>query len=112
MRPLPSVQVPATVQTVLAAPIDRLPPSEKSLLQTASVMGKDVPFALLQAIADLPDEELRHGLMHLQAAEFLYETNLFPDLEYTFKHPLTHEVVYGSLLKERRRTRTWGRAAG
>jgi class 3 adenylate cyclase/tetratricopeptide (TPR) repeat protein len=103
MRPLLTVQVPATVQAVLAARIDRLPPSEKSLLQTASVIGKDVPFSLLQAIADVADEELRHGLMHLQAAEFLYETNLFPDLEYTFKHPLTHEVVYGSLLKERRR---------
>jgi class 3 adenylate cyclase/tetratricopeptide (TPR) repeat protein len=103
MRPLPTVQVPATVQAVLAARIDRLPPSEKSLLQTASVIGKDVPFSLLQAIADLAEEDLRHGLMHLQAAEFLYETNLFPDLEYTFKHPLTHEVVYGSLLKERRR---------
>ena len=103
MRPLPTVQVPATVQAVLAARIDRLPPSEKRLLQTASVIGKDVPFALLQAIANLPDDELRRGLIHLQAAEFLHETNLFPDLEYTFKHTLTHEVVYGSLLKERRR---------
>jgi class 3 adenylate cyclase/tetratricopeptide (TPR) repeat protein len=103
MRPLLTVQVPATVQAVLAARIDRLPPSEKSLLQTASVIGKDVPFSLLQAIAGLDDDELRQGLMHLQAAEFLYETNLFPDLEYTFKHMLTHEVVYGSLLKERRR---------
>ena len=62
-----------------------------------------MPFALLQAIADLPDEALRRGLDHLQAAEFLYETGLFPDLEYTFKHALTHEVTYGGLLQERRR---------
>ena len=80
-----------------------LPPEEKRLLQTAAVIGKDVPFALLQAIADEPDEELRRGLAHLQAAEFLYETSIFPDSEYTFKHALTHEVAYGSLLHERRR---------
>jgi class 3 adenylate cyclase/tetratricopeptide (TPR) repeat protein len=98
-----STQVPATVQAVLAARIDRLPLEEKQLLQSAAVIGKDVPFSLLQAITDLSDEELRRGLTHLQAAEFLYETSLFPDLEYTFKHALTHEVAYGSLLHERQR---------
>ena len=95
--------MPATVQAVLAARIDRLPPEDKRLLQTAAVIGKDVPFALLQAIAELPEDELRRGLARLQAAEFLYETSLFPELEYTFKHALTHEVAYGSLLQERRR---------
>ena len=95
--------MPATVQAVLAARIDRLPPEEKQLLQSAAVIGKDVPFSLLQAITELSDEELRRGLTHLQAAEFLYETSLFPDLEYTFKHALTHEVAYGSLLHERQR---------
>jgi tetratricopeptide (TPR) repeat protein len=66
-------------------------------------VGKDVPFGLLQAIADLPEADLRRGLMHLQAAEFLRETSLFPDLQYTFKHALTHQVAYASLLHERRR---------
>jgi class 3 adenylate cyclase/tetratricopeptide (TPR) repeat protein len=98
-----STQVPATVQAVLAARIDRLPLEEKQLLQTAAVIGKDVPFSLLQAITELSDEGLRRGLTRLQAAEFLYETSLFPDLEYTFKHALTHEVTYGSLLHERQR---------
>jgi tetratricopeptide (TPR) repeat protein len=98
-----STQVPATVQAVLAARIDRLPLTEKQLLQSAAVIGKDVPFSLLQAITELSAEELRRGLTHLQAAEFLYETSLFPDLEYTFKHALTHEVAYGSLLHERQR---------
>jgi class 3 adenylate cyclase/tetratricopeptide (TPR) repeat protein len=102
-KPLESMQVPATVHAVLAARIDRLPPEEKRLLQTAAVIGTEVPFALLQAIAELSKEELRRGLGHLQAAEFLYETSLFPELEYTFKHALTHEVAYGSLLQERRR---------
>ncbi|MBI3456775.1 MAG: AAA family ATPase [Candidatus Rokubacteria bacterium] len=102
-KALPTVQVPATVQALLAARIDRLPPDEKRLLQSASVIGKDVPFALLEAIAERPEPDLRRGLAHLQAAEFLYEVSLFHDLEYTFKHALTHEVAYGSLLQERRR---------
>ena len=95
--------MPATVQAVLAARIDRLPPEEKRLLQTAAVIGMEVPLPLLQAIAELPEEALHHGLAHLQAAEFLYETRLFPEPEYTFKHALTHEVAYRSLLQERRR---------
>jgi len=102
-QPLLAVQVPATVQSILAARIDRLPPDEKRLLQSASVIGKDVPLALLAAVAEGSEEELRQGLAHLQAAEFVYETRLFPDLEYTFKHALTHEVAYQSLLGDRRR---------
>ena len=102
-RPVEALQVPSTVQTILAARIDRLPTEVKQLLQAASVIGKDVPYALLTAIAEQSDEILRRGLAHLQEAEFLYETQLFPDLEYTFKHALTHEVTYGSLLQERRR---------
>ena len=100
---LPTVQVPATVQAVLAARIDRLPSDEKRLLQTAAVIGTVVPVPLLHAIAGLPEEVLQRGLAHLQSTEFLYETRLFPEREYTFKHALTHEVAYGSLLLERRR---------
>jgi class 3 adenylate cyclase/tetratricopeptide (TPR) repeat protein len=97
------LQVPATAQAILAARIDRLAPEDKRLLQAASVIGKDVPFTLLQSAAEGPEESLRRGLTHLQAAEFLYEARLFPDLEYTFKHALTHEVAYGSVLQDRRR---------
>jgi class 3 adenylate cyclase len=100
---LPSIQVPATVQAVLAARIDRLPPAEKHLLQAAAVIGKDVPAALLQATAAVPWEAVQRSLAHLQAAEFLYETRLFPELEYTFKHALTQEVAYNAVLLERRR---------
>ncbi|HSB81057.1 MAG TPA: adenylate/guanylate cyclase domain-containing protein [Candidatus Methylomirabilis sp.] len=103
-KPLPGVQVPATVQAVLAARIDRLPPEDKALLQTASVVGKDVPFVLLQGIAEQAEDELRVAIGRLQAAEFLYEARLFPDIEYSFKHALTHEVAYGSLLQDHRRT--------
>ena len=102
-KSLASLQVPATVQAVLAARIDRLPPEEKRLLQTAAVVGTEVPLPLLQAIADLPADALHRGLAHLQAAEFLYETHLFPTQAYAFKHALTHEVAYSSLLLERRR---------
>ena len=102
-RPIESLQVPATVQAVLAARIDRLPPEAKRFLQTAAVIGTEVPLALLQAIADLPEDALHRALAHLQTAEFLYETRLFPEHEYTFKHALTHEVAYNGLLLERRR---------
>ena len=98
-----SLQVPATVQAVLGARIDRLPAEEKRLLQTAAVIGTEVPLPLLQDIAELSEVALHRGLAHLQAAEFLYETRLFPEHEYTFKHALTYEVAYGSLLQERRR---------
>jgi predicted ATPase len=101
---LASIQVPATVQAVLAARIDRLPPEEKRLLQTAAVIGHEVPLPLLHAIADVLEADLHRGLVRLQAAEFLYETRLFPEREFLFKHALTHEVAYGSLLQERRRT--------
>ncbi|MGH7323180.1 MAG: ATP-binding protein [Candidatus Rokuibacteriota bacterium] len=102
-RPVETVQVPATVQAVLAARIDRLPLPVKHLLQEAAVVGKDVPFGLLEAIAERTPDELRGGLAQLQAAEFLYEASLFPELEYTFKHALTLEVAYQTLLRERRR---------
>jgi tetratricopeptide (TPR) repeat protein len=102
-QPLTSLRVPATVQAMLAARIDRLAPEEKRLLQTAAVIGHEVPLPLLQAIADIPEAALYRSLAQLQGAEFLYETRLFPEREYTFKHALTHEVAYGSLLQERRR---------
>jgi class 3 adenylate cyclase/pimeloyl-ACP methyl ester carboxylesterase len=100
---LSTIQVPATVQAVLGARIDRLPAEEKHLLQTAAVIGNDISLPLLQAIAELPTDTLHRGLAHLQAAEFLYETSLFPELAYTFKHALTRDVAYGGLLHERRR---------
>jgi predicted ATPase/class 3 adenylate cyclase len=97
------LEIPATIQAMLTARIDRLRPDDKRLLHAASVIGKEIPFALLEAIAGTPHDELRPSLARLQAADFLYETRLFPDLEYTFKHALTHDVAYQSLLKSSRR---------
>jgi predicted ATPase len=91
--------VPSTVQAVLAARIDLLPPEEKHLLQTAAVIGKEVPFALLQALTGQPEEVLRRGLRHLMAVEFLHETGLFPHHSFTFKDALTQEAAYQLLLK-------------
>jgi class 3 adenylate cyclase/tetratricopeptide (TPR) repeat protein len=102
-QPLDTWQVPPTVQALLAARIDRLLPEDKRLLQTAAVIGTDVPLPLLQAIAEVPEASLHRGLARLQTAEFLYETRLFPEREYTFKHALTHEVAYSSQLQTRRR---------
>ena len=100
---VPAIRVPATVQAVLAARVDRLMAADKRLLQMASVIGKDIPLVLLQAVAGLSEAELQGGLARLRSAELMYETSLFPEPEYTFKHALTHEVAYGSLLLERRR---------
>jgi class 3 adenylate cyclase/tetratricopeptide (TPR) repeat protein len=102
-RPFSSIEVPPTVQAVLAARIDALPAAEKRLLHEAAVIGHDAPFTLLQAISGLTEDALRGLLDNLQAAEFLYATQLFPDLQYTFKHSLTHDVTYRGVLHERRR---------
>jgi class 3 adenylate cyclase/predicted ATPase len=109
-RAVETVEVPATVQAILAARIDRLPAGEKELLQTAAVVGRDVPLAVLEAVVPRPGEELRRELTSLQAAEFLYETGLLPGTEYTFKHALTQEVAYRSLLRTARE-RSHGRIA-
>ena len=98
-----SLQVPATVQAIIAARIDRLEPQDKRVLQAAAVIGTHVPFALLGAIVDLDEESLRRSLARLQTGEFMYEAQLFPDLEFAFKHALTHEVAYGGMLQDRRR---------
>src|SRR5215469_5680821 len=102
-RPLPAIQIPETVQAVIAARIDRLSATDKALLQMASVLGKDVPFGLLEAIAEIAEDGLHAAIGRLLAAEFLYEFEFLPDVQYTFKHALTHEVAYGSLLQDRRR---------
>jgi len=100
--PINTVRVPDTVQAVLAARIDRLDPEAKRLLQLTAVIGKDVPFSLLRAIVDAPDEQLQGTLARLFTTELLYEANLFPEPHYTFKHVLTQDVAYGSLLQDRR----------
>jgi class 3 adenylate cyclase len=102
-RSITEIRVPPTVQAILAARIDRLSSEDKQVLQCAAVIGKDVPFGLLQALVQEPEERLLRTLTRLQAAEFLYDVNLFPDREYTFKHALTHEVAYEGVLHERRR---------
>ena len=101
--PIERLHVPPTVHALLAARIDRLPPDEKALLQTAAVIGREVPYPLLRAVAGWPDARLQSHLSHLEAAEFLYQSGLLPEVAYSFKHALTHEVAYGSLLHRRRR---------
>lgn len=102
-RPVEAIQVPATVQATLAARIDRLPAEEKHLLQVASVVGTEVPVGLLQAVAELRTETLQESLAYLHRGEFLDQSEPPQALEYTFRHALTHDVAYGSLLHERRR---------
>ncbi len=97
-----ALHIPTTVQGVLAARIDRLGTAEKALLQTLAVIGKAFPWSLLARVAPQPEDALKSLLARLQAGEFIYEQPSFPEVEYSFKHGLTQEVTYGSLLSERR----------
>ena len=101
-RPVEEIEIPPTVQAVLAARIDRLPEREKQVLGTAAVIGRRFTEPVLSAVAELPDADLRASLQALGDAEFLYQEALYPQAEYAFKHPLTHEVALGAQLRERR----------
>ncbi len=98
-----NIQVPTTVQGVLAARIDRLAPDEKALLQQLSVIGREFPFSLACAVVGKAEDELHQKLNALQKKEFLYEQPAFPEVEYLFKHALTQEVAYNTLLHETRK---------
>src|SRR5215510_6829208 len=103
--PLPTdLHIPTTVQGVLAARIDRLTPDEKDLLQQLAVIGREFPLSLLRHVIPQPAGELYRVLAALQRKEFLYELPAFPEVEYSFKHALTQEVTYGTVLQERRKT--------
>ncbi|MBI3799464.1 MAG: AAA family ATPase, partial [Deltaproteobacteria bacterium] len=102
LRPT-DLRIPTTVQGVLAARIDRLPPLEKELLQTLAVIGKEFSLSLVCQVAGQAEDRVQGLLAQLQAAEFIYEQPAFPAVEYTFKHALTQEVAYNSLLLERRK---------
>ncbi len=102
-RPLSELKIPPTVQGILAARIDRLQPNEKELLQALAVMGKEFRLGMVKQVVGKPDDELQRLLAELQLGEFIYEQPAFPDIEYTFKHSLTQEVAYGSVLVERRK---------
>jgi class 3 adenylate cyclase/ribosomal protein L40E len=103
-RSTSEIHIPPTVQGILASRIDRLPADEKGLLQTLAVIGKEFPLGLVRGVIGKPDEELERMLAALQLSEFIYEQPAFPESSYTFKHALTQEVAYGSLLMERRKS--------
>ena len=102
-RSLAELKIPPTVQAILAARIDRLPPDAKDLLQTLAVIGREFPLSLIRAVVSIPDDEIRRLLDDLQLGEFIYEQPAIGDSEYIFKHALTQEVSYNSVLMERRR---------
>src|SRR6185369_6097493 len=97
------LHISPTVQGVLAARIDRLAPEEKALLQQLAVIGREFPVSLIRQVISQPEEELNRVLASLQRKEFLYEQPAFPEVEYIFKHALTQEVAYGTVLQERRK---------
>jgi len=93
-----ALRIPPTVQAILTTRIDRLSAEHKRLLQMASVIGRDVPLAVLQIVAEQTGDALQNSLAHLQATDFLFESRLYPDVEYTFRHALTQEAAYSGLL--------------
>jgi class 3 adenylate cyclase/tetratricopeptide (TPR) repeat protein len=102
VRPIDQTAVPPTVNTILAARIDRLSEREKSLIQSAAVIGKEFSEPVLARAAALDEGELEPALRALIAAEFVFEQELYPEVIYAFKHPLTQEVAYNSQLGGRR----------
>jgi class 3 adenylate cyclase/tetratricopeptide (TPR) repeat protein len=112
VRPLSSVRVPATVKGIISARIDRLGPAEKDLLQTLAVIGKEFPLGLIRYVAAKPNETLLPLLSSLQLGEFVYEQPAAPEPDFTFKHALTQEVAYESILSERRKAIHERAAAG
>jgi class 3 adenylate cyclase/predicted ATPase len=102
-QPLSSIKIPASVKGILAARIDRLSMQEKELLQTLSIIGKEFPLGLVKRVVDRGEDELVPVMSALQLGEFIYEMPAFPDVEYVFKHALTQEVAYDSVLIERRK---------
>jgi predicted ATPase/class 3 adenylate cyclase len=102
-KQLSELKIPPTVQGILAARIDRLASNEKELLQTLAVIGKEFPLSLAREVTRKPNDELNRMLHGLQLAEFIYEQPTVGDIEYSFKHALTQEVAYGSVLIEHRR---------
>jgi tetratricopeptide (TPR) repeat protein len=101
-RSLDEIVVPDTIQDVIMARVDRLDEAAKKTLQLASVIGREFTRRLLDRIADIPDRT-EGTLRELKAIELIYEKALFPELAYMFKHALTHDVVYHSLLVQRRK---------
>ena len=101
-RKASEIQVPDTIQGIIAARIDRVEENLKRIMQMASVIGREFAFRILQTIMGMR-EELKSQLLNLQGLEFISEKRLFPELEYIFKHALTQEVAYSSLLQKRRR---------
>src|SRR5260370_1913397 len=102
-RTIEQIRVPSTVQAILAARIDRLPAPGKELLQMLAVLGREFPFGLVKRLAGKSDDELELSMSALQLGEFIYEQPAIPDIEYQFKHALTQEVAYNSVLTQRLR---------
>src|SRR5207237_3136343 len=102
-KPLAELKIPPTVQAILTSRIDRLPPEEKELIQTLAAIGKEFKLGLIERTVSKRDVQLQQKLDNLQAAEFIYEQPATGDVEYAFKHALTQEVAYNSILGERRK---------
>ena len=102
-KDIKEVTIPATIQDVIMARVDSLPEEVKGLLQTVSVVGREFSYDLIKRVTDLAEQELLSHLSVLKDSELLYERGIYPQSTYIFKHALTQEVAYNSLLLKRRK---------
>jgi predicted ATPase len=98
-KSLNDVSIPSTIQDVIMARIDSLPDAVKKILQTGSVVGREFSYELIKEVAGLPEKELLSHLSILKDSELVFERGIYPQSTYIFKHALTQDAAYGSLLK-------------
>jgi tetratricopeptide (TPR) repeat protein len=102
-RSIQDLTLPSTIQDVIMARVDSLPEAAKEVLQTGSAIEREFSHTLLKRVMGMPDQELLSNLSTLKDSELLYEQGIYPESTYVFKHALTREVVYDSILNKRKK---------
>jgi predicted ATPase len=103
IKDIHQVAIPSTIQDVIMARVDSLPERAKEVLQTGSVIEREFSYPLINRVTGLPEKELLSYLSALKDSELLYERGIYPQSNYIFKHALTREVVYDSILAKRKK---------
>jgi len=97
------ISIPSTIQDVIMARVDSLPEGAKEVLQTGSVIEREFSYKLIKRVLGLTEQELLSHLSALKDSELIYERGIYPQSNYIFKHALTHDVVYNSILMKRKK---------
>jgi class 3 adenylate cyclase/tetratricopeptide (TPR) repeat protein len=103
IQDIKSVSIPSTIQEVIMSRIDKLPEGAREVLRTGSVIEREFSHELLKKVTELPEQDLLSHLSILKDSELLYERGIYPHSTYIFKHALTREVAYDSILTKRKK---------